>query len=237
MSSSRHAPNLEQVGRWVTDRAGVTDGVNRSLHERNRSLAYFARRDRFVLTFTFRPKQEGVMVVKQRAGLLLSGTVLASIFVTAPAFAQDAQTDQMQRQINALQKQLQTLQSQVTETKQQAKAAQESAQTAQQSAQIAQRPSRISCRPLQRRCRVADQGGGGSLLVRGDPRVLGRQLHRDGRCVAPAQRSLLRRQRSALQHTAVSQLSCSISRTRTDTAPNRAASPSRLRATSTRRSI
>jgi len=75
------------------------------------------------------------MVVKQRAGLLLSGSVVASVFVTAPAFAQDAQTDQMQRQINALQKQLQTLQSQVTETKQQAKAAQESAQTAQQSVQ------------------------------------------------------------------------------------------------------
>ena len=75
------------------------------------------------------------LVVKQRTGLLLSGAVLASIVVTAPAFAQDAQTDQMQRQINALQKQLQTLQSQVTETKQQAKAAQESAQTAQQSVQ------------------------------------------------------------------------------------------------------
>ena len=46
---------------------------------------------------------EGEMICKRRAGLLLSGTVLASIFVTAPAFAQDAQTDQMQRQINALQ--------------------------------------------------------------------------------------------------------------------------------------
>jgi len=75
------------------------------------------------------------MVVKKRAGLLLSGTVLASIFVAAPAFAEDAQTDQMQRQINALQKQLQTLQSQITETKQQAKAAQQSAQTAQQTVQ------------------------------------------------------------------------------------------------------
>ena len=75
------------------------------------------------------------MVFKRRGGLLLSGTVLASIFATAPSFAQDAQTDQLQRQINALQKQLQTLQSQVTETKQQAKAAQESAQTAQQSVQ------------------------------------------------------------------------------------------------------
>ena len=75
------------------------------------------------------------MICKRRAGLLLSGTVLASIFVTAPAFAQDAQTDQLQQQINALQKQLQTLQSQVTERKQQAKAAQESAQTAEQSVQ------------------------------------------------------------------------------------------------------
>jgi outer membrane murein-binding lipoprotein Lpp len=78
---------------------------------------------------------EGEMIFKQRAGLLLSGTVLASIFVAVPALAQDARTDQLQRQINALQKQLQTLQSQVTETKQQAKAAQESAQTAQQSVQ------------------------------------------------------------------------------------------------------
>jgi outer membrane murein-binding lipoprotein Lpp len=78
---------------------------------------------------------EGEMVFKRRAGLLLSGTILASIFVAAQALAQDAQTDQLQRQINALQKQLQSLQSQVTETKQQAKAAQESAQTAQQSVQ------------------------------------------------------------------------------------------------------
>jgi hypothetical protein len=78
------------------------------------------------------------LIVKQRAGLLLSGTVLASIFATVPAFAQDARNEEMQRQINNLQKQLQTLQSQVTETKQQAKAAQQSAQTAQQSAQTAQ---------------------------------------------------------------------------------------------------
>jgi hypothetical protein len=78
------------------------------------------------------------LIVKKRAGLLLSGTVLASIFAAAPALAQDAQNEEMQRQINALQKQLQALQSQVTETKQQAKAAQQSAQTAQQSAQTAQ---------------------------------------------------------------------------------------------------
>jgi len=75
---------------------------------------------------------------KPHLSLLLSGTVLASIFVAAPALAQDAQTDQMQRQINALQKQLQALQSQVTETKHQAKAAQQSAQTAQENAQTAQ---------------------------------------------------------------------------------------------------
>ena len=78
------------------------------------------------------------MVFERRAGLMLFGMVLASICVAAPALAQDAQTDQLQRQINALQKQLQALQSQVTETKQQAKAAQQSAQTAQQSAQTAQ---------------------------------------------------------------------------------------------------
>jgi hypothetical protein len=45
------------------------------------------------------------MVVKRRAGMLLSGTVLASIIAAAPALAQDAQTDQLQRQINALQRQ------------------------------------------------------------------------------------------------------------------------------------
>ncbi len=78
------------------------------------------------------------MISKRTAGLMLSGAALASIFAVAPALAQDAQTDQLQRQINALQKQLQALQSQVTETKQQAKAAQQSAQTAQQSAQTAQ---------------------------------------------------------------------------------------------------
>jgi hypothetical protein len=45
------------------------------------------------------------MVVKRRAGMLLSGTVLASIIAAAPSLAQDAQTDQLQRQINALQRQ------------------------------------------------------------------------------------------------------------------------------------
>jgi outer membrane murein-binding lipoprotein Lpp len=80
------------------------------------------------------------MLIKRRVGVLLSGTVLgASVLFAAPAFADDAQTEQLQKQINALQKQLQTLQSQVTETKKQAKAAQD--QAAQQAAQIAQQPS------------------------------------------------------------------------------------------------
>jgi hypothetical protein len=89
------------------------------------------------------------VVVKQRAGLLMSGTVLVSIVAAAPAFAQDAQTDQLQRQINALQKQLQALQTQVTETKQQAKAAQQSAQTAQQSAQTAQQSAQTAQQTVQ----------------------------------------------------------------------------------------
>ena len=59
--------------------------------------------------------------------------MLAASFLAAPALADDAQTEQLQKQINALQKQLQTLQSQVTETKKEAKAAQQ--QAAQQAAQ------------------------------------------------------------------------------------------------------
>jgi hypothetical protein len=80
------------------------------------------------------------MLIKRRVGVLLSGTMLgASVLFAAPAFADDAQTEQLQKQINALQKQLQALQTQVTETKKQAKAAQD--QASQQAAQIAQRPS------------------------------------------------------------------------------------------------
>ena len=76
------------------------------------------------------------MPIKRRVGVLLSGTMLgASVLFAAPAFADDAQTEQLQKQINALQKQLQSLQSQVTDTKKQAKAAQE--QASQQAAQNA----------------------------------------------------------------------------------------------------
>jgi hypothetical protein len=72
-----------------------------------------------------------VIVFKRKAGILLSGTMLgASFLLAAPALADDAQTEQLQKQINALQKQLQTLQSQVTETKKEAKAAQQRAESA-----------------------------------------------------------------------------------------------------------
>jgi len=37
------------------------------MNERNGSLTYFARRGRFALGFTVRPKQEGVVVVKHGA--------------------------------------------------------------------------------------------------------------------------------------------------------------------------
>ena len=68
---------------------------------------------------------------KRRASILLSGTMLgASFLLAAPALADDAQTEQLQKQINALQKQLQSLQSQVTETKKEAKAAQQRAESA-----------------------------------------------------------------------------------------------------------
>ena len=69
------------------------------------------------------------MVVKRRLGILLSGTVLgASFLIAAPAFAQDAKTEQMQNQINALQQQLQAMQDQVNQTKKDAKAAEQAVQ-------------------------------------------------------------------------------------------------------------
>lgn len=69
------------------------------------------------------------MVVKHRLRLLLSGTMLgASFLIAAPAFAQDAKTEQMQNQINALQQQLQVMQAQVSQTKKDAKAAEQAVQ-------------------------------------------------------------------------------------------------------------
>ena len=120
------------------------------------------------------------MVVKKRAGLLLSGTVLASIFVAAPAFAEDAQTDRMQRQINALQKQFPTLQNQITKP------------TARQRPR-SKHPDRAAdgpehpARPLQRGCSRCHQSRS-SILVRRNPRFPGRRLHRDGKR-SPARRT------------------------------------------------
>lgn len=58
------------------------------------------------------------MSVALRTVLLLSGTLAGSAFIMSEAaFADDAQTQQLQNQINALQKQLQTLQDQMTAAK------------------------------------------------------------------------------------------------------------------------
>jgi hypothetical protein len=68
------------------------------------------------------------MVVKRRAGLLAGTVIGASFLIAVPAFAQDAQTQKLQNQINALQQQLQSLQGQVSQTKQQAQAAEHAVQ-------------------------------------------------------------------------------------------------------------
>jgi hypothetical protein len=69
------------------------------------------------------------MVVKRRVGILLAGTMLGACFLSAaPAFADEAQTQQLQNQINAMQQQLQALQDQLAQTKQQAQAAQTAVQ-------------------------------------------------------------------------------------------------------------
>jgi type II secretory pathway pseudopilin PulG len=69
------------------------------------------------------------MVVKRSVAILLAGTVIGGSFlIAAPTFAQDAQSQQLQNQINALQQQLQALQNQVAQTKQQAQAAETAVQ-------------------------------------------------------------------------------------------------------------
>ena len=83
------------------------------------------------------------MVVKQRLGVLLAGTVLGTSFlIAAPAFADDAQLQQqisaMQQQLNAMQAQLAQTKAQAAAAKQQASAAQQQASTAQQEASVAQ---------------------------------------------------------------------------------------------------
>jgi hypothetical protein len=85
------------------------------------------------------------MVVKRNTRILLSGTLLgASFLLAAPVLADDAETAQLQKQINALQKQLQSLQSQVTQSKKQAEAAkQQATQPAPQSASALAAPAGV----------------------------------------------------------------------------------------------
>ena len=69
------------------------------------------------------------MVVKRRSAILLSGTLLvASLLAWAPAQADDAQSEQLQDEINAMQHRLQKLQDQMAETKKEAKSAQQAVQ-------------------------------------------------------------------------------------------------------------
>jgi hypothetical protein len=76
------------------------------------------------------------MVVKRRRGILLSSALLsASLLTASPVLADDAQTEELQRQINAMQQQLKKLQQQVVQNQkaaQEAKAAAEQAKPAQQ---------------------------------------------------------------------------------------------------------
>jgi hypothetical protein len=71
------------------------------------------------------------MVVKQTIVSLLSRTLIAaSVLAAAPALAQDAATDKLQRQIDALQRQLQNVQHQIAETKKHPEAARPAASPA-----------------------------------------------------------------------------------------------------------
>jgi hypothetical protein len=87
------------------------------------------------------------MVVKQRLGVLLAGTVLGTSFLmAAPAFADDAQ---LQQQINSMQQQLNAMQAQLAQTKAQANAAKQQATTAQQQASTAQQQASVVQQNLQ----------------------------------------------------------------------------------------
>ena len=71
------------------------------------------------------------MIVKRRSAILLSGTILgASLMMSAvsPVWADDAQSEQLQHEVNAMQQQLQKLQDQMAETKKEAKSARQAVQ-------------------------------------------------------------------------------------------------------------
>ena len=79
------------------------------------------------------------MFIKQRVAFLLSCICLSAAVCSAnPALAQDAKTDQLQRQIDSLQEQLQSLKRQVAQTKKDADKAQQTAQNAQKPPQDGQ---------------------------------------------------------------------------------------------------
>ena len=91
-----------------------------------------------------------------RLRLLMVSAVAGAGLVPAHAVAQDAQTDQMQRQINALQQQLQSLQQQVSDTK---KSAQRAAKQAEQVEQAyAQAPPPGSPGPLKAKAAILPAG-------------------------------------------------------------------------------
>jgi hypothetical protein len=69
------------------------------------------------------------MFIKRRVGMLLAGTVLGASFIATPAFAEDAQTQQLQQQINAMQQQLDSMRGQMAETQKQAKNAEQAVQS------------------------------------------------------------------------------------------------------------
>ncbi|HEY1981044.1 MAG TPA: hypothetical protein VGH13_13250, partial [Xanthobacteraceae bacterium] len=82
-------------------------------------------------SFCKKSEQESFMIVKRRRAILLSGTLLsASLMMSAaaPAWADDAQSEQLQREINSMQQQLQKLQDQMVQTKKEAKSAQQAVQ-------------------------------------------------------------------------------------------------------------
>jgi hypothetical protein len=86
----------------------------------NRSSKFFLKKIQIIRSLD--------MIAKRRSAILLSGAFLSVSLAAMPAFADDAQSEQLQRQINAMQQQLEKLQQQVAETKKEAKTASQAVQ-------------------------------------------------------------------------------------------------------------
>lgn len=83
-----------------------------------------------------------------RLQLLMVSAFAGAALMPAPSVAQDAQTEQLQRQIDALQRQLQGLQKQVADTKKSAQqAAQQAQQVEQAYAQVPAGPGPVKAKP------------------------------------------------------------------------------------------